>query len=89
MMRLRKFMYERVYTNPVAKSEEGKAQDMIKTLYDYYLSHTDRFPAYLLQMLDGGEAKERIVCDYISGMTDRYAISRYEELFIPKSWAVY
>ena len=89
LMRLRKFMFERVYTNPVAKSEEGKAQEMIKTLYDYYLSHTDRFPAYLLNMLENGEHKERIVCDYISGMTDRYAISRYEELFIPKSWAVY
>ena len=89
MMRLRKFMFERVYTNPVAKSEEGKAQDMIKTLYDYYLSHTDRFPAYLLEMMEKGESRERIVCDYISGMTDRYAISRYEELFIPKSWAVY
>lgn len=88
-MRLRGFMFERVYTNPRAKSEEGKAIEMIQTLYTYYLSHTDDFPPYLRQMIDEGEPKERIVCDYISGMTDHFAVRRYEELFIPKSWSVY
>ena len=89
MMRLRTFMFERVYTNPVAKSEEGKAMEMVKTLYAYYLSHIDLFPAYLKKMLSEGEPKERIVCDYISGMTDHFAIARYQDIFIPKSWAVY
>ena len=89
VMKLRGFMFERVYTNPLAKSEEGKAIEMIRTLYAYYLSHIDAFPPYLRQMIDEGEPKERIVCDYISGMTDPFAISRYTELFIPKSWSVY
>ncbi|MBR0163936.1 MAG: deoxyguanosinetriphosphate triphosphohydrolase [Lachnospiraceae bacterium] len=89
IMRLRSFMFERVYTNPLAKSEEGKAIEMIKTLYAYYLSHIDAFPPYLKAMIDEGEPKERIVCDYISGMTDHFAITRYTELFIPKSWSVY
>lgn len=88
-MRLRAFMFERVYTNPKAKSEEGKAIEMVKTLYEYYLAHIDAIPPYLRAMIDAGEAKERVVCDYISGMTDRFAISRYQELFIPKSWSVY
>ena len=89
MMRLRKFMVERVYTNPVAKSEEGKAMDMIRTLYEYYMSHIDLLTPYLKKLMEKGETKERIVCDYISGMTDHFAIARYEEIFIPKSWAVY
>ncbi|MBR5970275.1 MAG: deoxyguanosinetriphosphate triphosphohydrolase [Lachnospiraceae bacterium] len=88
-MRLRSFMFERVYTNPKAKSEEGKAIEMVKTLYTYYFDHTEVFPPYLRDMMEAGEPKERVVCDYISGMTDRFAISRYQELFIPKSWSVY
>ena len=88
-MRLRSFMFERVYTNPKAKSEEGKAIEMVKTLYTYYSEHFDAIPPYLRNMIDEGEPKERVVCDYISGMTDRFAITRYQELFIPKSWSVY
>ena len=89
MLALRRFMFARVYTNPVAKGEEGKAVEMIKTLYAWYLGHIDMLPEYLRTLIDKGEVKERVVCDYISGMTDRYAIARYEELFIPRSWAVY
>ena len=86
MKDLRQFMFENVYTNPEAKSEESKAETLMKTLYDYYLTHFDVLPREYQIMVDNGEAKERVVCDYVGAMTDRFAISKYEELFIPKSW---
>ena len=86
--KLRKFMFERVYTNPVAKGQEGKVEEMIKILYSYYLEHIDRLPDYLKNMMDAGETKERVVCDYVSSMTDRYAISAFEEVYIPHTWGV-
>lgn len=86
MKKLRHFMFVHVYQNPKAKGEEGKAEGVIETLYSYYLSHIDLLPKFLLAMLDEGEYRERIVCDYISSMTDRFALRQYEELFIPKSW---
>jgi dGTPase len=86
---LRKFMFERVYTNPVAKGQEGKVEEMIKILYNYYVGHVDLLPDYLKEILNRGEAsKERVVCDYVSSMTDRYAVAVFEEVYVPHSWAV-
>ena len=87
-LELREFMFANVYTNPIAKGQEGKVEEMIKILYGYYLEHIDKLPDYLKAMLDEGETKERIVCDYVSSMTDRYAVSVFEEVYIPKSWTV-
>lgn len=86
MKKLRRFMFVHVYQNPAAKGEEGKAEILVETLYNYYLCHIDLLPKELLSLLDQGEYKERIVCDYIGSMTDRFAMAQYEELFIPKSW---
>ena len=86
MKKLRQFMFERVYQNPEAKSEEGKAEMLMETLYHHYLKNIDVLPAEMLRMIDEGEARERIVCDYIGALTDRFAIGIYEELYIPKSW---
>lgn len=86
MQNLRSFMFRRVYQNPEAKGEEGKAEILVETLYDYYLHHTDLMPGEYLLLMERGEPRERVVCDYISAMTDRYAIARYEEIYIPKSW---
>ncbi|MBP3819191.1 MULTISPECIES: deoxyguanosinetriphosphate triphosphohydrolase [unclassified Butyrivibrio] len=86
--RLRKFMFDRVYTNPIAKGQEGKVEVMIKILYFYYLDHVDLLPDYLKNMMNLGETKERIVCDYVSSMTDRYAVSMFEEVYIPHTWGV-
>ena len=87
MKKLRKFMFERVYQNKAAKSQEAKAEMLMESLYQYYLKHLHKLPAYLLaRMEEYGEAPEVIVCDYIGAMTDRFAIAQYEELFIPKSW---
>lgn len=86
MKKLRNFMFERVYQNPEAKSEESKAEMLIETLYTHYLKHFEELPADMRRMADAGEPAEKIVCDYISAMTDRFAIAVYEELYIPKSW---
>ena len=58
----------------------------MKTLYEYYGKHMDKLPRDLLELMDRGEPKEKILCDYISAMTDRFAIAKYEEIYIPKSW---
>ena len=75
-------MFENVYTNPIAKGQEGKVEEMIKILYNYYLDHIDKLPEYLKKMMYEGETKERVVCDYVSSMTDRYAVSVFEDSFI-------
>ncbi|MBQ6831562.1 MAG: deoxyguanosinetriphosphate triphosphohydrolase [Oscillospiraceae bacterium] len=84
---LRSFMFEHVYRNPVAKGEEVKAQDMLKRLYEYYYTHPEALPADFQPQLSF-EGMERIVCDYIAGMTDNYAVDKYTELFIPMGWHV-
>lgn len=85
---LRAFMFDHVYKNPVAKSEEVKAKLMLEQLYNYYMEHPEELPDKLLRMHQNGEDKGRVVCDYISGMTDQYAISKFSEYFIPVAWQV-
>ena len=87
MHQLREFMFEYVYRNPVAKGEEGKAQDMLRRLFEYYVKEPDKLPPEY-QDIRYEEGVERAVCDYISGMTDKYAVERFGEAFIPKSWSV-
>ena len=58
----------------------------METLYDYYLKHFDALPADLKARVDKGDPKEQLVCDHVGAMTDRYAISVYEDIFIPKVW---
>lgn len=86
MVDMRSFMFENVYTNPVAKAEEGRAEELIKTLYWYYLEHPQLLPRYLVELMYTGSTPEQVVCDYIASMTDRYVISQYSEIFIPKTW---
>ncbi len=87
MKNLRTWMFHTVYSNSVAKGEEGRAQGVIRFLYEYYMKHTEILPPeYLWLMEEKGEKQERVVCDYIAGMSDRYAIDMFEELFVPKSW---
>ena len=87
MQGLRRFMFENVYRNPVAKREESKAIEMVKWLYQYYYEHLDLLPDEFKQLaINCGVSKEQIVCDYIAGMTDTYAVKVFEELFVPQSW---
>ncbi len=85
MDKLRTFLFDTVYLNPLAKSEETKAKDMLAFLFEYFVKHPDKMPELYVRNI-GEESVERCVCDYISGMTDRYAIDLYSELFIPKIW---
>ncbi len=89
LLGLREFMFERVYTNPTAKGEEWKAEAMIEQLYEYYYEHFYEMPQEYVQMIEEYAAsQERATCDYIAGMTDRYAVMTYENLMIPKIWKV-
>ena len=86
-MGLRGFLFENVYKNPKAKGEEKKAINMITNLYQFYMEHLDLLPAQFLGMLEEkGTKEEQIVCDYIAGMTDTYAVKKFEEYFVPESW---
>ena len=84
---LKQFMFDSVYTNPVAKGEEGKAQGIIEKLYQYYSDNVDKLPAFFKEIADQ-DGIPRAVCDYISGMTDQFAVTQFKELFIPKSWNI-
>ena len=89
MKDMRAFMFVHVYQNKIAKSEESKAEELIATLYDYFYNHMDQLPEELLRLQDRSDtSKEQLICDHISAMSDRYAISLYEDLYIPKSWPV-
>ena len=86
MRKMREFMFRSVYKNPIAKGEENKAESLIVTLYEYYMNHTKKLPEFLYKLLDVDEPLEKIVCDYIGSMTDRFAIAQYQEIYIPKTW---
>jgi dGTPase len=86
MMELRAFMFAHVYQGTSAQSEEQRAKNMLRSLYGYFVEHPDELPADYFVLMAQGEPLERVVCDYIACMTDRYSISTYKKLFIPKSW---
>lgn len=88
MRDIRAFMFENVYKNPVAKSEEGKAEELMETLYYHFLKNIDDMPDEFLNLLSIGEPREKVVCDYVGAMSDRFAIAMYENIFIPKSWQI-
>lgn len=86
--KLRTFMFENVYIGSEAKREEGKAKHVIKFLYEYLNGHPGLLPKeYLRKARDIGEV--RVVCDYIAGMTDRYAITMFTDLFVPRSFRIF
>ena len=83
---LREFMFQNVYLNPEAKREEQKATHVIRTLYRYYLEHLELLPEEFHKNIQSDGA-ERVAADYIACMTDRYAITDYQNLFVPKEWS--
>lgn len=87
MTELRKFMFESLYLNLTAKSEEAKADKLITELYRYYVANTDKLPdTYKRFITEFDERPEQVVCDYIAGMSDQYSISKFQEIFVPKAW---
>ncbi|MCR5691948.1 MAG: deoxyguanosinetriphosphate triphosphohydrolase [Eubacterium sp.] len=86
---LRQFMFDHVYINSVAKEEEKKAEYMIRLLYDHYVDNPQELPAEYFERAEGQKDPiERIVCDFIAGMTDRYAVKTFESLTVPRTWSV-
>lgn len=88
LMGLRKFMFENVYTNPVAKAEEKKAEHVIQDLFEYYCEHIENLPPEFYNLILGGTAKERAVCDYIACMSDQFATNTFKQLNIPNTWNI-
>ncbi len=84
---LRDFLFARVYRDNAAKDEEVKAKAMLAQLFKYFEKHPEKLPGIYGENLKT-EPVGRCVCDYLSGMTDRYAIELYRELFIPEVWRV-
>lgn len=87
MNQLRDFMFEAVYRNPLAKGEEHKAQNMIECLFHHYQKEPDVLPPDFQEIRER-EGIDRAVCDYIAGMTDKYALDQYVKVFIPSAWGV-
>lgn len=82
---LHDFMFQAVYMNEYAKKEEKKVPHIIKSLFLYFLQHPEKLPAYM-QEIAKEEGPQRAACDYVSGMTDHFAVANYQALFIPKAW---
>ncbi len=102
MQGLRQWMFDNVYTGGEAKREEWKVHDMIRLLFQFYMEHPDRMTEEYVQMLSAGlsrvqrnrpdsaeaekAARQRVVCDYIAGMTDDYCTAKFCEYFVPRGW---
>ena len=87
MAQLRAFMFDTVYRSPLALRQEGKANFVLETIYKHYVDAPNKLPSELLHRLEKEEA-QRVVCDYIAGMTDTYAIELFKSLTIPTSWQI-
>lgn len=86
-LQLKRFLFDAVYKNPVAKGEEGKAKDIVRYLYRYYCEDAHRLPEFYRAIAEE-EGIGRAAADFISGMSDRYCVDQYEQLVIPRSWSV-
>jgi len=85
---LRAFLFDRVYFNPESRREFDKAIRIVEALFHHFLAHPEEIPPEILAASDRGD-RARAACDFLAGMTDRYALATYERLFLPKPWAVF
>lgn len=83
---LHEFMFDRVYTNPVCKSEEGKAMAMIQRMYRFFEENPNELPNEYIEIA-WRDGVQRAACDYIAGMSDSYALKVYADYFIPSGWS--
>lgn len=87
MGELRTFMFDHVYNNKTAKSEDGKVERLLEDLYGYYLQNFHALPDEHISLYSPEKLKkEDVVCDYIAGMTDRFAVTLWKELYLPNYW---
>lgn len=89
MDKLRGYMFENVYFNSKAKSEEDKAEYIITELYNYYMNNEKLPKEHLDMYIKLNMSREDIICDYIAGMTDRYLLNLFNDIFVPKPWSRY
>ena len=82
---LHSFMFKNVYTNPVCKGEESRAEGMINKLFAFFVQNPDKMPDFYYGIAKR-EGAPRAACDYISGMSDNYSVKTFTDLFVPKSW---
>ncbi len=87
-MELRDFLFKNVYFNPVAKSEEVKACEMLRKLYQYFFENTDKIPPEYKKYIVNNDTVALGVCDYLAGMTDRFAVQTFRSIFVPVCWAI-
>ena len=80
-------MFDSVYTNPVAKGEEQKAEDILKMLFEYYVNVPEQLPEEYRPIAQE-EGVQRAAADYVSGMTDQYAVGLFSSLYLPGAWRV-
>lgn len=85
---LRAFMFRHVYASDIAAAEHKKAEKIIGDLFDYYLEYPEEMSSEFQVLLEDGDPVRQVVCDYIACMTDRFAVAKYNELFIPREWTV-
>ncbi len=84
---LRDFMFRNVYLTGAAKADDGKVHGIIEQLFRYFTAHPDHIPADLRHIVgERGESVEQAAVDYIAGMTDRFALKVFNELFVPRTW---
>lgn len=88
MQGLRQYMFKNLYHNPKAKHEETKAKELLERLFEYYKKRPEKMPEQFTDMVKKGERLDRAVCDYIAGMTDQYAIAKFNEYYVPLQWQV-
>ena len=84
---LHEFLFESVYKNPVAKSEETKVKGIVEGLFEYYGKNPEKMSEEYLAITET-DGKERAITDYIAGMTDHYAVTAYTNIYIPKAWTI-
>ena len=90
LIALRDFLYARVYENRVILGEFEKAQRILGELFSYFNAHEEEFRArFWPRGIPQEERLERAVADFLSGMTDRYAMRTYEEIYLPRPWMIY
>lgn len=83
---LQTYLFESVYRNEYAKGEEKKVPHMVESLFGHFIKNLDRLPKYIQDIAEK-EGKERAAADYVSGMTDHYAVELFKQIYIPKAWA--
>lgn len=84
---LRSFMFDKVYITELTQIEEERANRMLSGMFEYFTNNKDKLPSFYKKLLDKYSI-EQVLCDYLSSMTDKYAVALFNYLYVPRSWAL-